>query len=278
MNKMKLKLVKSLWGMEGSLEEKIRRVADAGYAAVEAQVPAGDQIGLFTRLLREHKLEFVAMVITDGASYEDHFNLFRAKIEQARALEPLKITVHGGKDWWAFDVQKNFFAEALEIERRIGVEVNHETHRGRPMFTPSATARLLREFPELHINADFSHFVNVCESLIEDQVEDMRLCISRARHVHGRIGHEEGPQVNDPRAPEWSRQVAAHEAWWGEIVRTRLKAGAENFTFNPEFGPPNYMPTLPHTCQPVADLWDVCLYVARRFESRYNELMRSSRK
>lgn len=264
--------------MEGSLEEKIRRVADAGYAAVEAQVPAGDQIGLFTRLLREHKLEFVAMVITDGASYEDHFNLFRAKIEQARALEPLKITVHGGKDWWPFDVQKNFFAEALEIERRIGVEVNHETHRGRPMFTPSATARLLREFPELHINADFSHFVNVCESLIEDQVEDMRLCISRARHVHGRIGHEEGPQVNDPRAPEWSRQVAAHEAWWGEIVRTRLKAGAENFTFNPEFGPPNYMPTLPHTCQPVADLWDVCLYVARRFESRYNELMRSSRK
>src|SRR5262249_35571085 len=148
-----------------------------GYAAVEAQVPGDDQIGLFMRLLRERRLGFVAMVITEGAGYEDHISSFRAKIEQCRALEPLKITVNAGKDWWPFDLQKTFFAEALETERRIGLEVNHETHRGRPMFTPSATARLLREFPQLYINADFSHFVNVCESLLEDQAQDLRLCI-----------------------------------------------------------------------------------------------------
>lgn len=271
---MKLKLVKSLWGMEGTLEEKAGRIAEAGYAAVEAQPPGEGQAGLFTRLLRNHRLEFIAMVITDGVSYDDHLNSLRAKIEEARALDPLKLTVHGGKDWWPFDVQKTFFAEALEVERRIGVEVNHETHRGRPMFTPRSTAALLREFPELRINADFSHFVNVCESLLEDQAEDLGLCIQRARHVHGRIGHEEGPQVNDPRAPEWGRQVAAHEAWWDEIVCARLKAGADHFTFNPEFGPPNYMPTLPHTGQPVADLWEVCLSVAKRFEKRYSELVR----
>src|SRR5262249_16282785 len=159
-----------------------------------------------------------------------------------------------------------------ELERRIGLEINHETHRGRPMFTPAATARLLREFPQLHINADFSHFVNVCESLLEDQGEDMRLCISRARHVHGRIGHEEGRQVNDRGAREWERHVAAHEGWWEEIVRARLRAGAELFTFNPEFGPPNYMPTLPYTAQPVSDLWEVCLSVARRFETLFHGL------
>ena len=34
---MKLKLVKSLWGMEGALEENIRRITTGGYAAVEAQ-------------------------------------------------------------------------------------------------------------------------------------------------------------------------------------------------------------------------------------------------
>ena len=130
---MKLKLVKSLWGMEGPIEDKIRRIAAAGYSAVEAQVPAKDQLGPFIRSLSEHKLEFIAMVITDGATYEDHFDSFRTKIEQARALNPLKITVHGGKDWWPFQIQKPFFAEALELERRIGLEVNHETHRGRPM-------------------------------------------------------------------------------------------------------------------------------------------------
>jgi sugar phosphate isomerase/epimerase len=267
---MKLKLVKSLWGMEGTMEEKIRQIAEAGYVGVEAQVPGDDQLPEFLRLLAEHRLEFIAMVITEPP---DHFASFREKIEKARSLEPLQITVHGGKDWWPFDLQREFFAEALEIERRIGLLVNHETHRGRPMFTPSATARLLREFPELYLNADFSHFVNVCESLLEDQTEDIALCISRARHLHGRIGHEEGPQVNDPRAPEWAAQVAAHEAWWEEIVRTRLKAGAEYFTFNPEFGPPNYMPTLPHTKQPVTDLWEVCLWMARRFETRYSALV-----
>lgn len=270
---MKLKLVKSLWGMEGTMAEKIRRIADGGYVAVEAQVSAEDQLPEFVSLLREHALEFVAMVITDGATPQDHFASFRAKIEIARSLEPLQITVHGGKDWWPFELQKEFFAEALEIEHRIGLPVNHETHRGRPMFTPSATTRLLREFPELHINADFSHFANVCESLLEDQREDMALCISRARHLHGRIGHEEGPQVNDPRAPEWAAQVAAHFAWWDEIVRARFNAGAEYFTFNPEFGPPNYMATLPHTRQPVADLWEVCLWTANRFEQRFNELI-----
>ncbi|HMV48964.1 MAG TPA: sugar phosphate isomerase/epimerase, partial [Blastocatellia bacterium] len=94
---MKLKLVKSLWGMEGTLAEKIRRIAEAGYVAIEAQVPGEDQLPEFLRLLSEHHLEFVAMVITEPP---DHFISFRQKIEKARSLEPLQITVHGGKDWW----------------------------------------------------------------------------------------------------------------------------------------------------------------------------------
>ena len=236
----------------------------------EGQLPAAEQQPEFIRLLRARGLEFIAMVITEPP---DHFASLQEKVEAARRLEPLQITVHGGKDWWPYELQQRFFAEALELERKIGLPINHETHRGRPMFTPSATARLLREFPELHINADFSHFVNVCESLLEDQTEDMALCIARARHVHGRVGHEEGPQVNDPRAPEWRAQLAAHEAWWDEIIRTRLAAGAQTFTFNPEFGPPNYMPTLPYTAQPVADLWEICLWMARRFATRYRAIL-----
>jgi sugar phosphate isomerase/epimerase len=270
---MKLTLVKSFWGMDGTLEEKVRRIAEAGFAAVEGQPPAGEEADRLKRLLREHRLAFIPMVITEGATYRDHLASYHAKIEQARGFDPIKITVHGGKDWWAFGAQRDFFAEALEVERRTGIEVNFETHRGRPMFTPALTASFLHEFPELHINADFSHFVNVCESLLEDQAEAMALCISRSRHVHGRVGHEEGPQVNDPRAPEWARHLAAHEAWWDEIVRARLAAGAERFTFNPEFGPPTYMPTLPHTNQPVADLWEICLWMARRFEHRYRKLV-----
>jgi sugar phosphate isomerase/epimerase len=267
---MQLKLVKSTWGMTGTLAENLRRIADAGYAAVEMQLPPEEWLPEFRSLLKETKLEYVAMVIT---LTDDHLNEFKAKVEQVRALEPLQLTVHAGKDWWPWERQREFFAEALEVERQTGLLINHETHRGRPMFTPVATARLLREFPELYINADFSHFCNVCESLLEDQTEDMALCIARSRHLHGRVGHEEGPQVNDPRAPEWARQLAAHEAWWAEIIRARQQAGAAFFTFNPEFGPPNYMPTLPYTCQPVSDLWNVCRWMSERFGRLYHETL-----
>lgn len=270
---MKLILVKSFWGMEPGLEANMRRIAEAGYTAVEGRIAGLEDLTVFKRVRAELKLGFIPMVLTEGGnSVEEHLADFRLKIEEAARYDPLQITVHGGKDHWPIEKKRAFFDQALEIERGVGVPINHETHRGRMLFSLSSTAELMREFPELYINADFSHFVCVSESLLEDQQEALSLCIERARHVHGRIGHEEGPQVNDPRAPEWERQVAAHEAWWEEIVRVRRRAGASYFSFNPEFGPPTYMPTLPFSNQPVANLWDVCLHVAKRFENRFRAL------
>src|SRR5437868_758314 len=124
---MQLKLVKSTWGMTGTLEQNLRQIAEAGYAAVEMQLPPAEQLDQFKRLLCELRLDLVAMVITQT---EDHFGEFKAKVEQARLLEPLQLTVHAGKDWWPWDRQRAFFAEALEIERRTGLIINHETHRG----------------------------------------------------------------------------------------------------------------------------------------------------
>ena len=134
---------------------------------------------------------------------------------------------------------------------------------------------MLREFPDLHITADFSHFVCVCERLLSSDpalASAMEICIARSRHIHGRVGYEEGPQVNDPRAPEWSAHVQAHEAWWKAIAETRAAAGAEYLTFDPEFGPPNYMQTAPGSRKPAADLWEVCLYMAERFRRQFEEM------
>lgn len=269
---MQLKLVKSFWGMDGTLPAKMQRIAEAGFVAVEGR-PAGiGTVEEFMPLRREFNLEYIPMILTEGATLDAHLTDFRAKVDEALRYEPLAITAHSGKDSWTFAQQKIFFTEALEIERRISIPINHETHRSRAMFTPWTTAALLREFPELHINADFSHWLNVCESRLEDQADNLAWCISRTRHVHGRVGHEQGAQVNDPRAPEWAEYVALHEAWWDEMVRTRQAAGAACFTFNPEFGPPNYMPTLPHSQQPVADLWEVCVWMAERFAARFSQV------
>jgi sugar phosphate isomerase/epimerase len=271
---MKLILVKSFWGMEGALRDKVRRIAEAGYDACEGQPANLGTVGEFVPLMREFKLAYVPMILTEAAdnSVAGHLADFRAKLEKALAYEPLQITAHSGRDSWTFAEQEAFFGEALALERRCGIHINHETHRSRVMFTPWTTATLLRHFPDLHLTADFSHWVNVCERLPEDQADNLALAIARARHVHGRVGYEQGPQVNDPRAPEWAGHLAAHETWWDAIVRTRQQAGAKTFTFNPEFGPPTYMPTLPHTQQPLVNLWEVCLWMAQRFKQRFANL------
>jgi hypothetical protein len=269
---MKLKLVKATWGMEGTFEEQVRRIAEAGYHGIEMVIPTDRSPGDLRALLREANLDLMLMVFTDG---DDHLASFRSQVEKARTYEPLFITSHSGRDFWGFDRQRAFFAAALEVERRAGIDINHETHRGRAFFNPWSTEAILREFPELHVTADFSHFVCVCERLLSSDpalAGALELCISRTRHIHGRVGYEEGPQVSDPRAPEWAAHVEAHETWWKAIARARLSAGAEYLTFDPEFGPPNYMQTSPYSRKPAADLWEVCLYMATRFRQQFEEM------
>jgi hypothetical protein len=62
----------------------------------------------------------------------------------------------------------------------------------------------------------------------------------RVERIHARIGHPQGPRVNDPRVPEWEDTVKAHFAWW-DVVAERKKG--ERMTVLTEFGPPGYLPT-----------------------------------
>jgi hypothetical protein len=104
--------------------------------------------------------------------------------------------------------------------------------------------------------------------LLSDQPETMRMALSRTDHIHARIGHQEGPQVNDPRAPEWADAVKAHYAWWDEIVKRKAAEGLP-VTVLTEFGPPTYLPTVPYTFQPLADQWDINVYMMKTLRERY---------
>ena len=107
--------------------------------------------------------------------------------------------------------------------------------------------------------------------LLEDLDEIMSLACSRAIHIHGRVGYQEGPQVPDPRAPE-NKEFLKHTTKVGgtPFCKARQASGAEYLTFTPEFGPPDYMHTLPFSRQPVASLWDVCLFMAQREKQRWS--------
>ncbi|QTH40804.1 MULTISPECIES: sugar phosphate isomerase/epimerase family protein [Paenibacillaceae] len=263
---MKLHLYKALWGMEGTYSEQFKRAADAGYTGIEAPMPLPEQEAAFREALQTYSLAYIAQIFTGG---EDHIESFKEQVERAAGFEPQLIVSHSARDRMSHDEQDRFFEAALRIEGDNGIIVAHETHRHRAMFSPWTTARLLHKFPELRITADFSHWTNVCESLLHDMEEEIELAIAHTHHIHGRIGFSQGPQVPHPAAPEWSMERERFEGWWKRMFSRRQSQGEAVSTMTPEFGPVPYMPTLAFTKQPVADLCDVNEWIANRVRTSY---------
>jgi sugar phosphate isomerase/epimerase len=268
---MDLKIYKSLWGMEGPIEQQFERIRAAGFDGVEsaAQELNGNNScspEQFQKLLADFGLDYIALVYTEG---HEHAEELRRRAGDALKFNPAKIVAHAGRDTMSFGKTIRFFEQALRIEEELGIPIAHETHRRRPLYSPMSTHVLLRELPDLHINADFSHWCVVTESMLEDHAEALAIAARRAIHIHGRVGYENGPQVPDPRIPEWHDRVHKHETWWDQIIATHIIRGEKTLTFVPEYGPPTYMPTIPATGKPAADLWDICLWSAERFRKHF---------
>lgn len=266
---MRLKLLRSLWGITDPLESALPKLRDEGFEGVEFVAPR--PLDDLRRLLRAQRMDFVGMILTQGETVRDHVNGLRDSLDRMRPLEPLHITCHGGKDAWSRAECEQFYAEALEIERRTGIPIAFETHRGRILYNPWTTRDMLRQFPELKLCCDFSHWVLVCERLIDTEEAIIRLCAERCIHLHARVGYPEGPQVSDPRAPENLPYVEAHERWWDLVWEAQAARGMEVSTLTPEYGPPPYQQTQPHTQTPLADVWAVCRWQAQREQARFME-------
>lgn len=264
---MKLKCFKALWGNKEPIAELFAKAAAAGYAGIECPPPAREQETEFKELVERYQFDYIAQISTSRLNGQE--NEFAERSARASEFQPVLINSHSSVHGLKFEDHVRFFEQALAVEKQTGIPIAHETHRGRAMFAPWTTAELLRALPELKINADFSHWCCVCENLLEDQAENMELAMSRAIHIHGRIGHRQGPQVPDPSAPEYAGELQAHTGWWLSICRNRQSEGKSSMTFTPEFGPPGYMPTLPHTRQPVIDLWEVNEWTRKHFEQQF---------
>jgi len=265
---MQLAVFKSTWGMEGEIEQQFERIAAAGYAGVEMLVPEAKSAARVRAALASTGLEAIPLIL----HYTEDRATYRREAERAMEMDPRQVTSHTSGDWLSNAEAIDFLGWALELERELGVPIAHETHRSHLLATPWQTGAVLRELPELKITADYSHWVVVAERMLEDREDDIALANRHAIHVHARVGHPEGPQVNDPRSPSNAPLVKRFESWWAAIMRSRLDAGAERLTITPEYGPPPYMQTLPYSEEPVADLWEVCLWGAGRVRALFGEL------
>jgi len=243
-----------------------------GYDGIEIWWPGEKKVqdALFAALKRNN-LEVGFLTAGHESNYDQHFNTFKNMVNAAAkntAQKPLYINCHSGRDYFSFDENKTFIDYTIQLAKETGIKICHETHRSRILFAAPVARQYFDKIPELRITYDVSHWCNVSETLLQDQPETVNIALQRVDHIHARIGHPEGPQVNDPRAPEWDETMKAHFAWWDKIVELKRQQG-DRLTILTEFGPPTYMPTLPYTQQPLADQWAINVHMMELLRKRY---------
>jgi hypothetical protein len=264
-----------LWGVTEPFEVAVRRFHKFGYSGIESHFGDATERRMARALFEDLGLQNIAMGFTqghalNGHTVEAHLQSLEIVLSESLETAPVCINVHAGFDAWSETDALRFFEGALEQTAKLPVPVGFETHRGRALNTPWRTLAVLNAFPELRLTLDVSHWVLVCERLPTDQAAALERAANATVHIHARIGSEQAPQVSDPSAPECTRLLRWYEALWRSVWDAQAARGEATSTFTPEFGPPDYQPTLPYTRAPLADLEIACTWMTARQLEQFN--------
>ena len=257
------------WGYQGNWEEFCSKIKRDGYDGAEIWLPEEKSRIECFNTFRKHDLKFGLLIGSGESTFQKNFAQFGQSLAAAVQANPVYINCHSGKDFFPFDENKSFIELTIKTSKESKVPVYHETHRGRILYSAPVAKRFIDAYPDLQVTLDISHWCNVHESLLADQEATISQVLEKTGHIHARVGHPEGPQVSDPRAPEWKGAVDAHFAWWDKVVQRKKNAGA-TMTFLTEFGPLDYMPSLPYSHLPVANQDDINVHMLKTLRSRYS--------
>ncbi|HEY3767877.1 MAG TPA: sugar phosphate isomerase/epimerase [Candidatus Angelobacter sp.] len=275
---MKLRLVRHLWGVDISrgLSPYIAPWRENGYELLEVSLRRLPDPAIFLKILQNEGFAWIPQVFSNmfagGGSVQQHLLSLREQVEECLDASPLFINAHSGSDAWTTAEAEDFYGLVTEMEGELGVNISHETHRSRYFGNPWNTKHILDRFPHLQLTCDFSHWVCVAERLLQDCTEILNQVADHCLHIHARVGYEEGPQVPDPRAPEWAEHLRVHETWWEMVWSAQRKRSFQTSTLTPEFGPPLYMQIMPYTQKPLANLTEICDWMALRQANRFRAM------
>ncbi|HEX6591752.1 MAG TPA: sugar phosphate isomerase/epimerase [Moraxellaceae bacterium] len=263
---MDIRFYRTFWGVRSGARSSYIEFADEaradGYDGLEVPVPLEKSRQEDLRsALDEHGFDLVAEICTAGSYVPDrratptqHRDDFERKLEAIHHFGARQINCMAGCDAWPLAQSVDFFGELIALAKQAGIPISFETHRSRTLFTPWVARDMALALPELYFTCDFSHWCVVCERLIDTEDDSLQIVAPRARHIHGRVGYDQGPQVPHPAAPEYAAALAAHQCWWERCWQGMQVAGLKECTLTPEFGPDGYLHHQPFTDMPVGDL------------------------
>lgn len=245
---MKFQVYQSLWGMVGlpfggtkewSLEEKVAKIAEAGFDGVEFLMEDAAHLKQMLPLVEKHQLKR-SNIVFPWTPEE-----FKADIEAARDggathinLQPMPMprTVAAGVP---------YLVRCMDLAAAAGFPLYIETHRDRMTTDMYFTLDLIDAVPDLVLCGDLSHFLVGREfggpPLSVDNERYMKQILERCGAFHGRVASREQVQVpiNFPHNKVW---LDLYTSWW-EYGFKKFKERAkpdDTLTFVVELGPPTY--------------------------------------
>ncbi|NET36019.1 MAG: sugar phosphate isomerase/epimerase [Cyanothece sp. SIO1E1] len=246
------------WGSEAlTCSDFFDRVLESGFDGIEINLPndAGF-ISSFPSELEKVKVQkanfqFIAQQVMDiqVETPGEYLKRVLNRLHEVSAFEPDAINSHTGKDYYSVEENCRIIEAIEDFSSKSGIPVFHEIHRGRFSFHSASTIRYIKEFPELKLVGDFSHWCLVSESLLQDQEDILNQLYPHIHHIHARIGTEQASQITAPFAPEWTTQLMSFLGFWQKMIDTAKQKGMSSITITPEFDPFPYMPEIPFTRQ-----------------------------
>lgn len=245
-------------GPRGTLEEQLAAIREAGFEGVQ-----GSDIA---EAARRAGLRATAM----------------ATIWECGLLDPMCrklrdegydcLTIHLGTGLESQDDARRLLEDVLSASSKTGFPVFVETHRATLTQDIWRTVEFVREFPEVRLNADFSHWYCGLEMTYGDWQKKMDFLspvFERTRFVHGRIANSSCMQV-DVGDGTSGKHVEDFRDLWTRAFRGFLSTATpgEFLVFAPELLWPaiNYARVFPDgdgAMREETDRWEQALVLAR---------------
>jgi sugar phosphate isomerase/epimerase len=259
------------WGFEGSWEAFFLKTKSSGYDGVEVWLPKNARVQQeVSKGLKKHQLKVIYLCGTNKSlSFKESLLAYENDLKRAIVQKPYAINSHTGSDFFSFEQNMKFLKLANDLSNKYNIPIHHETHRGRFSYALPETKRYLNSDSAFRLTLDISHWMVVHESLLAQQQQLLDEVMERTDHIHARVGFEEGPQVNNPQAPEWDKALNRHLSIWESIILSHWKTG-KPMTITTEFGPPNYLPTAPFTQKPLSDQWEANVFIMKAIKEQMN--------
>jgi sugar phosphate isomerase/epimerase len=280
----RLAVLMSWWGMSGlgghngagkewSMEEKVRRIAEAGYDGINGMLPEGEEAEQWKQLLDQYNLSYSVNAYPKTV---EELDVFLRKAKSFGRVDFVNVQVM--RPFLVGDHAVQLLAEMAELSRSAGIPAYIETHRGTITQDLLRTVDFAERLPELELTIDFSHYIVAGEMrTVSDEAEELlQKLLSRTKSIHARVSNGEQVQIDIPMFEnvgegeiQFEDPMLKHfQRWWLEGMRSWRQAAKEDevLPFICELGPPPYAITVRDTNgveREVSDRWTQALLFAR---------------